>query len=254
MTELDKLSCGYGGNTVVSGVSLAFKPGKLYSLIGRNGCGKSTLLMTAAGLMKPISGDVKTDGVSVFSMKPRELAKKVSFLPQSGVNSDITVRALVSHGRFPYLPYPRRYSAHDLQKIDEALDTAGVHEFADRKISELSGGQRQKARIAMLLAQDTDIMFLDEPTTYLDIGGRLELMELLTGFAANGKTVIMALHDLDLALKYSDSVAVINDGSVVSFAAPSEVAESGAIDAAFSVSARYDKTSEQYFFERRNEH
>ena len=251
--ELDELSCGYSRQTVVSGVSLTFEQGKLYSLIGRNGCGKSTLLMTAAGLIKPMSGDVRVEGVSVFSMKPRELAKKVSFLPQSAVNGDITVRSLVSHGRFPYLPYPRRYSTDDLQKIDESIEKAGIRELAGRKISELSGGQRQKARIAMQLAQDTNIMFLDEPTTYLDIGGRLELMEMFVKLAESGKTVVMALHDLDFALKYSNVVAVINDGKVASFASPSETAGNGAINAAFGVSARYDETSGQYFFERRND-
>ena len=250
---LEDLSCGYGGNAVVSGVSVNFDKGKLYSLIGRNGCGKSTLLMTVAGLMKPLAGDVKTDGTSIFSMKPKELAKRISFLPQTAAVGDITVRSLVSHGRFPYLPYPRRYSAYDQQKIDEALETAGVSELAGRKISELSGGQRQKARLAMLLAQDTDIMFLDEPTTYLDIGGRLELMELFGGLAESGETIIMALHDLDLALKYSDAVAVINDGKVVMFSPPSVIAESGAIDTAFGVSAQYNEASGQYFFERRNE-
>ena len=248
MIVLDKLCCGYGRDTVVHDVNLSFEAGKLYSIIGKNGCGKSTLLMTAAGLMKPFSGSITADGTDISAIKPKELARKFSFLPQSGAGGDITVRALVSHGRFPYLPYPRRYSAEDLRFIDSALEMLGITELADRKVSGLSGGQKQKVRIAMLIAQDTDVIFLDEPTTYLDIGARLELMELFSALAAKGRTVIMTLHDLDLAFRCSDGIAVMKNGSVISFAPPGETAKNGSVESAFGVSAFRDEHSGQYFF------
>ncbi|MGN0600417.1 MAG: ABC transporter ATP-binding protein [Oscillospiraceae bacterium] len=250
MLELKNVSGGYGKHTVVSDVSLCFPEGGITSVIGKNGCGKSTLLMLCAGLAAASSGKVLLNGEDLSEISGNKAAKHISYLSQIKSAGSITVRSLVAHGRFPYLGYPRRYTKKDNEKINEAMRLAGVDEIADRNVNELSGGQQQRVYIAMTLAQDTQIILLDEPLTFLDINRQLELMELIVKLKALGKTVIMVIHDLNLALRYSDKVVVMEHGTVTAFDTPRNIIKSNAIEAAFGVKAEYCPEIKQYFFEK----
>ena len=246
MLELRNLYGGYGGKDILEDISISFAEGSITSVIGANGCGKSTLLQMCCGLLKPSRGQVLIDGKDIFKMKHTELAQKISYMEQVHNSGSITVRALASHGRFPYLGYPRRFTAQDKKTVDEALAAAGVSDIADRKVSELSGGQRQRAYIAMTLAQDTDIVLLDEPSTYLDISSQFELMDIVSAMKKSGKTVITVLHDLNMALSNSDMTAVMKNGRLLDVMPPREAAESGLIRQALGVEAVLDEKTGQY--------
>ena len=165
MIEIKNLSAGYGSKTVLGGVNAKFETGKLTSIVGVNGCGKSTLLKSILGILPPSDGEILLDGVPLTEMSRNAIAKRVAYLSQGMAVPDMTVGQLVIHGRFPYLSYPRRYSTADREIAREAMDAVGISELADSPLSSLSGGMRQNAYIAMALAQDTDHILLDEPTT-----------------------------------------------------------------------------------------
>ena len=209
MVEIQHLSAGYPGHPVLTDISLTFPAGKVTVLAGPNGCGKSTLLRAIAGIL-PSNGEILLDGESVRALTSRQRARKIAFLPQNRTVPEITARRLVLHGRFPYLHYPRQYRQEDLAAADAALEALGISDLADRSLSSLSGGQRQKVYIAMALAQDTPVVLLDEPTAFLDIAHQLQLMELAKALAAKGKTVVLVLHDLTLALEHADSLVVMS--------------------------------------------
>jgi iron complex transport system ATP-binding protein len=175
------------------------------------------------------------DGQELLTLPGRERAKKVAFLPQSRQIPEITVRNLVLHGRFPYLSYPRRYRQSDEKIAEEAMTQMGIGELADRKLTTLSGGQRQKVYIAMALAQDTPVVLLDEPNTFLDIAHQLQLMAQAKELAAEGKTVVLVLHDLSMAMDCADSLAVLWNGTCLFRGSPEEVFLSGCLDAAFGL-------------------
>ena len=221
MLEARNLSAGYPGRAVLAGVSLAARPGRVLALLGPNGCGKSTLLRTMAGLLPPLGGEVLLDGRRDYS--PRQAAQRVAYLPQSRTAPNITVRRLVLHGRFPYLSYPRRYGREDYEAVDRALAAADALDLADRPLPELSGGQRQKAYLAMALAQETEAILMDEPTTFLDIRHQLEVLALVRRLAEEGRGVVLALHDLCLALTAADDVAVLGEGRLLALGGPEAV-------------------------------
>lgn len=254
MLELRNLYGGYGGKDILEDISISFAEGSVTSVIGANGCGKSTLLQMCCGLLKPSRGQVLIDGKDISRMKHTELAQKISYMEQVHNSGSITVRALASHGRFPYLGYPRRFTAQDKKTVDEALEAAGVSDIADRKVSELSGGQRQRAYIAMTLAQDTDIVLLDEPSTYLDISSQFELMDIVSAMKKSGKTVITVLHDLNMALSNSDMTAVMKNGRLLGVMPPKEAAESGLIRQALGVEAVLDEKTGQYLLFKGENH
>lgn len=248
MIELKNVSGGYGKRMIASDVSVKFPRGEITSIIGANGCGKSTLLMLCAGLLPTASGTVLLDGADISTMSRNAAAKQISYLGQIKSAGSISVRSLVSHGRFPYLGYPRRYTAEDMKKINEAMELAGVTNIADRMVSELSGGQQQRVHIAMMLAQDTPTVLLDEPLTYLDISHQLELMELVISLKSLGKTIIMVMHDLNLALTYSDKIAVMENGRITAFDTPKDIVSGTALLSALGVEASYCSDVKQYFF------
>lgn len=235
--ELDNVTAGYGGEPVLRSISLTLPDGGITAILGPNGCGKSTLLKTAAGLLRPHAGQVRIDGCSLDFFKPKQLAQRVAYLPQSRPVPDIDVRQLVLHGRFPYLSYPRRPGNADREIAQRAMCSVGVDALADRLLSTLSGGERQKAYIAMALAQDTPHVLLDEPTTYLDIDRQLEVMRLCTQMRDAGKAVVMVLHDLPLAFRCADRLVLMQDGAPAFTGTPSELAQSGALEAVFHVRA-----------------
>lgn len=249
MLELKNVSGGYGKRPVIRDISVSFPSGEITSIIGANGCGKSTLLMMCAGLLPHTLGQVLLDGTEISQIPRNAAAKRISYLEQVKSGGSITVRSLVGHGRFPYLGYPRRYSPEDNRKIDEALELAGISELADKTLSELSGGQQQRAHIAMTLAQDTDIILLDEPLTYLDISHQLHIMQLIVQLKDMGKTIIAVMHGLNLALTYSGKIAVMKDGEILVFGSPQEIAGGEEISSALGVRVMYSKEAGQYFFE-----
>ena len=221
MLELKHVSVGYAGHVVLEDVSLALRPGRVLVLLGPNGCGKSTLLRAMAGLLPPLGGEILLDGKR--ERHSREAARRLAYLPQSRAVPSITARRMVLHGRFPYLSYPRRYRAEDHAMVRRALDWVGASELADRTLAELSGGQRQKVYLAMALAQDTETVLMDEPTTYLDVSCQLEVMALARRLAEEGRAVVMVLHDLTLALRCAHRAALLSGGKICQVGTPEEL-------------------------------
>lgn len=235
MIELKNLSAGYGRQVVLSGVSMELTPGKVLALLGPNGCGKSTLLKTILGLQPRLGGEILVDGIPSDQITPRQLAQKITYLAQSRNTPNITARRMVLHGRFPYLSYPRRYRREDYEMVEKALRWADAAAFADRSMEELSGGQRQKVYLAMALAQDTETILMDEPTTFLDVAHQLEVMATARRLAGEGRAVLMVLHDLCLALRWADEIAVAAKGGLPFRGSPEEAFESGILDRTFGV-------------------
>lgn len=222
MIELRSVSAGYGNHTVLEAVSATFEKGKLTGIIGINGCGKSTLLKAMLGIL-PCKGDISVDGRSLKDMSRKEIAQKIAYLSQGKSTPDMTVEQLALHGRFPHLRYPRQYSRQDREIAFSAMEQLGLAELAQRSLFSLSGGMRQNAYIAMALAQDTDYILLDEPTTYLDISHQLGLMQTLRKLADGGKGIVTVMHDLPLAFTYCDEILLLDGGKVLAQDTPREV-------------------------------
>ena len=218
---------------MVQDVSLDLNPGEVLVLLGPNGCGKSTLLKVIAGLQPPAGGQVLVDGQPAASLTRRQLAQKVTYLPQSRSVPNITAYRMVLHGRFPYLSYPRRYRPEDHAAARKALEQADAWELARLPVQTLSGGQRQKVYLAMALAQDTQTILMDEPTTYLDIQHQLDLMAFSQALAREGKAVVLVLHDLCLALRFAHRGAVLSEGRLLQTGTPEELFASGILAETF---------------------
>lgn len=239
MIECRRLTVGYRA-PVIRGVEAAFLPCRVTALLGRNGCGKSTLLKTLAGLLAPLEGEVLLEGTGLGAMKPMKRALRVAYLPQSREVPAITALRLTLHGRFPHLRAPRRYREEDWQIAREALAAVGMAREADTPLEKLSGGQRQKVYLAMLLAQRTPLVLLDEPTTYLDVSCQLDTWALCRELARSGRTVVLATHDLTQAVRCADDLAVLGQGRLMRLGTPGEVLDSGVLEEAFGVRIRHD--------------
>lgn len=235
MIELKNLSAGYGGKSVVEDVSLQFPAGEVTVLLGPNGSGKSTLLKAALGLIPGMRGEIFYNGAEIKTLSRKEIARQAAFLTQSRNTPSIRALKMVLHGRFPYLSYPRRYGAEDYRIAREAMDTTGSCQHEDTNLPELSGGQRQGVYLAMALAQDTRTVFMDEPTTFLDVSRQLQMMETARNLARQGKAVVLVLHDLSLALRWADRVAVLDGGNLMACDRPEKIYESGVLDRVFRV-------------------
>ncbi len=249
MIQVKNLSAGYFGKTIVKNVTMEFVPGEVLVLLGPNGSGKTTLLKAALGLIPAMAGEVLFDGVDMKQMNRKQIAKKAAFLTQSRNTPSIQALRMVLHGRFPYLSYPRQYSERDKQIAHEAMVTTGCSAYEKMNVSELSGGQRQSVYLAMALAQDTETVFMDEPTTYLDISHQLKVMQTARELAQKGKAVVLVLHDLSLALGGADRVAVFAEGTMRCLDTPEKIYESGVLDEVFGVSVHSVETpyGKQYF-------
>lgn len=206
----------YGERLVLSEVSIAVADGKLTILVGANGSGKSTLLKTLARILSPSSGTVLLDGKDIHKTPTREVACKLGLLPQGPIAPEgLTVRELVGQGRFPHQGIMRQWTREDERAVEMAMQRALVSEFADRSVDSLSGGQRQRCWIAMVLAQETGLLLLDEPTTFLDLKVQVDLMELLAELAhKDGRTLVVVLHELNLAAAYADHLVMMKDGCI----------------------------------------
>ena len=226
MLEIKNVTAGYGKQPVLNGVNATFEKGKLTSIIGVNGCGKSTLLKVMLGILPITDGIVEIDGRALSSLKRNEIAQRIAYLSQGKNTPDMTVMQMVLHGRFPYLSYPRRYTSRDREIAFSAMEKVGIADLAEKPLYSLSGGMRQNAYIAMALAQDTDYILLDEPTTYLDIAHQLDLMRILRELANSGKGIVTVMHDLPLAFDFSDTLAVINNGTIATQVTPGEIIDS----------------------------
>lgn len=235
MIKIEHLFSGYRGTPVLSDVSLSLYPGGVTALLGPNGSGKSTLFCTLSGLHKPDSGKIYIDGKPMEEFSPRMLAQKIAYMTQSRNIPDIRAGRMVLHGRFPYLSYPRRYRKEDMEIAENALRETDSLEFADRPMGELSGGQRQRIYLAMALAQSTETILMDEPTTYLDISHQMELMELVRRLAAQEKSIVMVLHDLCLAMRTADRILIMDGGRLLADGTPDMIFESGILNDVFHV-------------------
>ncbi|GAA2177071.1 ABC transporter ATP-binding protein [Leucobacter tardus] len=219
------LTLSYGERTIIDGLTLDLVPGTITSVVGANGCGKSTLLRALARLLQPQAGEVLLDGEPIRSKPSRDVARTLGLLPQSPIAPEgITVTDLVGRGRTPHQKPLSRWSQHDYAAVASALDATGIADLADRPVDELSGGQRQRVWIAMALAQETDILLLDEPTTFLDVAHQVEVLDLLVDLNRDrGTTVVMVLHDLNLAARYSDTLVAVRAGQLHACGAPNEI-------------------------------
>jgi len=221
----EAVTLAYGDRIVVEELSLTLTPGSITAIVGANGCGKSTLLRALARLIRPRAGQIVLDGAPVAARPTKEIARTLGLLPQSPVAPEgIAVADLVGRGRHPHQKLLARWTAHDYEAVAEALEATGIADLADRSVDELSGGQRQRVWIAMALAQETDILLLDEPTTFLDVAHQVEVLDLLTDLnRSRGTTIVMVLHDLNMASRYADELVAVRDGRVHALGSPADV-------------------------------
>lgn len=240
------LSAGYGSTPVLSDIDLTVPTAKLTVLVGANGSGKSTFLKCMARILHPISGAVLLDGKSVHEGKTREIARKLGHLPQGPIAPEgLTVRELVAQGRFPHQGLMRQWTREDEAAVGDAMATADIIAFADRTVASLSGGQRQRCWIAMALAQQTDLLLLDEPTTFLDLKVQVDLLELLAELAhVRGRTLVVVLHELSLAATYADHLVMMKEGRILCAGRPEQVFTAERIKEVFDLDAKVIRDSE----------
>lgn len=237
--DVSELKVGYSERLIIDGLNVSIPKGKVTTIIGPNGCGKSTFLKTVARVLKKTEGTILLDGKSIETMDTKEIAKQMAILPQTAESpGGLSVFELVSYGRFPYRRAMGSMSKKDYEYINWAIEVTGLEAFKDRQISELSGGQRQRVWIAMSLAQDTDVLILDEPTTYLDLAHQLDILLLLQKLnIEEHRTIIMVLHDLNHASRFSDYMIAMKDGRLVMDGTPKDVMTVQNLRSVFNIEA-----------------
>ncbi|HIZ95520.1 MAG TPA: ABC transporter ATP-binding protein [Candidatus Ligilactobacillus excrementavium] len=235
----ENINAGYTEKAILNNVSLRIPAGKISVLIGANGCGKSTLLRVLAGFLIPTAGQVKLDGKQLKKYSPKQVAQILAVLPQqSSTPVGLKVIDLISQGRFPHHSLFSRFSKQDESAVLEAMEMVGITELANRDVSELSGGQKQRVWIALALAQQTDIIFLDEPTTFLDMAYQVEILDLLADLNKRfGKTIVVILHDINLAARYADRLFALKDGVLIKEGAPRTVVKKDLIKEVFGLNS-----------------
>ncbi|WP_086664762.1 ABC transporter ATP-binding protein [Lentzea kentuckyensis] len=233
------VTVGYADRVVLDNLDVSIPTGVITTVIGPNGCGKSTLLRTLSRLLKPRQGTVLLDGHDIARLRTRDVAKKMGLLPQTPIAPEgLTVADLVARGRHPHQSWVRQWSSDDAGIVAEALRMTGVADLAHRPVDSLSGGQRQRVWISMTLAQGTDLLLLDEPTTYLDLAHAIDVIDLVDDLHEGGCTIVMVLHDLNLAVRYSDNLIVMKAGSIVAQGHPSQVITSELLLDTFGLQAK----------------
>jgi iron complex transport system ATP-binding protein len=234
------VSLAYDDRVVVHDLDLELTDGSFTAIVGPNGCGKSTLLRALGRLMRPAAGQVLLDGQAIARTPTREVAKVLGLLPQAPIAPEgLTVADLVARGRHPHQSWLRQWSRDDEAVVGEALAWTDMADLADRPVDALSGGQRQRAWISMALAQGTDLLLLDEPTTYLDLSHQIDLLELVGRLhAERGRTVVVVLHDLNLAARYAGRLVAMKDGAIAASGTPAEVLTERLLADVFDLEAR----------------
>jgi iron complex transport system ATP-binding protein len=235
--QVEGVVLGYGERIIVDGMDLAVPPGRITSVVGANACGKSTLLRAMSRLLTPKAGRVVLDGKDLHRLPTKEVARTLGLLPQSPIAPEgIVVGDLVARGRHPHQRVMARWRTEDDAAVAEALQMTDTTEIADRAVDELSGGQRQRVWIAMALAQQTDVLLLDEPTTFLDASHQIDVLDLLTDLnRQRGTTIVMVLHDLNLAARYSDHLVALADGRLHAAGTPEEVLTADVVGEVFGM-------------------
>ncbi|GAA1460450.1 ABC transporter ATP-binding protein [Nocardiopsis exhalans] len=233
------LSLGYASSVVVDRVTTELPAGRITAIVGPNGCGKSTLLRGLARLLGPQRGRVLLDGDELASMPARTLSRRLGLLPQQPIAPDgITVADLVGRGRHPHQRWFRQWGAADEEAVATAMAATGVDQFAETPIDQLSGGQRQRVWIALALAQEPEVMLLDEPTTYLDLAHQLDVLNLLAALNRRlGRTIVLVLHDLNMASRFAHHLVAMRDGALVTQGTPAEVVTPRTVREVFGVAA-----------------
>ncbi|GAA4545586.1 ABC transporter ATP-binding protein [Pseudonocardia xishanensis] len=236
----ESVRLGYGERTIVDDLDLEIVQGTVTAVIGPNGCGKSTLLRALGRLLAPAKGQVLLDGKRIDRMPTKEVAAVLGLLPQAPTAPEgLTVGDLVARGRHPHQAWYRQWSADDEEAVAEALDWTGIADLAERPVDELSGGQRQRAWISMALAQGTELLLLDEPTTFLDLSHQVEVLELVTRLnTERGRTVVMVLHDLNLAARYADRLVAMKNGAIMAQGRPADVVTEPLLREVFGLEAK----------------
>ncbi len=252
MLRFDHIDVSYHKAPILSDISLTIPTGKITTIIGSNGCGKTTLLSTLNGTSKVTTGAIYLDDTNLLTLKTKERAKKIAFLPQVRQTiPTLPVRTLVEHGRFPHLGFARKKSDADKQIVSQVMDFTGVTPYANQYVDTLSGGIRQRVFFAMILAQDCDTIILDEPTTYLDIAGQRNFYKLLLNLKAQGKTILLVLHDLSKALSISDEIVLMNERKVLFTGTPADCVQTGLINQVFDTTCKTfsDEDGTYYIFD-----
>lgn len=247
MIRLEHISFSYGEGFSLEDISLEVRPKELISIVGPNGSGKSTLLKLCTGQLSPKEGSVFIRDERLSQMKARQIAKEISYLSQNGLVSDLTVEEVVLHGRFPYTAFPHRYGSRDREYARMAMEQMDLLPMSQLPLSSLSGGERQKAMIAMALCQDSKAIFMDEPTAFLDPYHRLTLMEKLKSLSDGGKSVVCVLHDLPLALQFSHKIAVMEKGKSIFFGTAQEALECDALTRVFGIEIKQSNDGFYYY-------
>lgn len=247
MIRFENLCAGYDGVEKLHSISLSIPAGRLTALVGPNGCGKSTLVKTAAGIIKPVCGTISIGGRDISVLSPKALAKTIAYMPQSRPAPEMTVRQLTAHGRYPHLKWGRSLSEEDRAIIRDAMIRTDTLSLSEKRVDQLSGGERQRTYLAMMLAQQSPIMLLDEPTTYLDLRAQFDMLALLKELVSDGRTVLIVLHDLALALEYCDNVVLMDSGRIITSGNPESVFASGFLESIFSVSAEHLNNSYHFY-------
>ncbi len=234
--RVDAATIGYDRRVISEELSVDIPDGSFTVIVGPNACGKSTLLRALSRLLKPSAGQVLLDGKSIHALSAKEAARRVGLLPQSSIAPDgITVADLVARGRYPHQSVLRRWTAADERVIAEAMAATGVAQLAGRKVDELSGGQRQRVWVATVLAQQTPLMLLDEPTTFLDIAYQVELLELFASLNRRGHTLVAVLHDLNQAARYATHLIAMKDGRIVAEGHPADIVTADLVEEVFGL-------------------
>ncbi|WIX78907.1 ABC transporter ATP-binding protein [Amycolatopsis carbonis] len=236
----EELTLAYDGRTVAEDLGVVIPDKSFTVIVGPNACGKTTLLRALARMLKPRKGSVYLDGSVISSYGAKEVARRLGLLPQSSVAPDgITVADLVARGRYPHQRLLRQWSRDDAAVVAESMEATGVSDLAERLVDELSGGQRQRVWMAMALAQQTDLLLLDEPTTYLDIAHQMDILDLCAQLhAEQGRTLVAVLHDLNHAARYATHMIAMRDGQVLATGAPDEVVTEENVEKIFELPCR----------------